>query len=215
MPDFSGLDMPERIAQLPRDHRGFPIPWFVSTLEDGSRDFRVADGSKAMRAARKNLCWICGKPGWRKMTFVVGPMCAINRTSSEPPSHGDCARFAARACPFLARPRMKRNERNLPEGSVEPAGQMIRRNPGVALLWHVTRFGVFPDGRGGFLFDMLEPTGGVEWFAEGRPAMRAEVEHSITTGLPALREVALQDGPEGLAELERRRLAILPLIPQA
>ena len=28
----------------------------------------------------------------------------------------------------------------------------------------------------------------VEWFAEGRPATRAEVEYSVETGLPLLRE---------------------------
>ena len=210
--DPSAHAIPSRVAELPRDHRGFPIPWFVAELEDGSRDFRVADGSKAILAAKRNLCWICGKPGWRRMTFVVGPMCAINQTSSEPPSHGDCARFAAMACPFLAHPRRIRDEQGLPEGSVEPAGQMIRRNPGVALLWHSKGFGAFSDGRGGVLFDMLEPDG-VEWFAHGRAATRAEVEHSIETGLPALREVAERDGPAALEELERRRLAILPLLP--
>lgn len=31
------------------------------------------------------------------MTFVVGPMCELNRISGEPPSHRECAEFSA-AC---------------------------------------------------------------------------------------------------------------------
>jgi hypothetical protein len=38
---------------------------------------------------------------WR-WSFVVGPMCGINRNSAEPPSHKECAQWSARNCPFLS-----------------------------------------------------------------------------------------------------------------
>jgi hypothetical protein len=116
--------------------------------------------------------------------FTIGPMCAVNRTSSEPPSHLECSRFSARNCPFLTRPRMKRvGEENLPCGAVTAAGEMIKRNPGVALVWVTKRYEAFPDGKGGTLFDIGEPHA-VEWYAQGREASRAEVLESIETGLP-------------------------------
>jgi len=43
---------------------------------------------------RHKRCWLCGQPLGKFMCFVVGPMCAINKTSAEPPSHRDCALYA-------------------------------------------------------------------------------------------------------------------------
>lgn len=124
------------------------------------------------------------------MTFVVGSMCGLNRTSSEPPSHTDCARYAAQACPFLARPHMARREGGLDEiGTEKPAGEMITRNPGVTLLWTARGYSLFGDGRGGTLFRLGDPVG-LEWWAEGRAATRAEVAESVRTGLPALEAMA-------------------------
>src|ERR1700752_594778 len=127
--------MPERIAGLQRDHRGYPVPWFVVWLDEheqpvapgeGRAEFRVlAPG--AIRDAVRGACWICGQRMGRHMTFVIGPMCAVNRTSADPPSHHDCATYAARACPFLARPQARRRENAMPGESVEPAGTMIKR----------------------------------------------------------------------------------------
>src|SRR5262245_3833667 len=102
------VDMPGRIRWLPIDARGFPVPWFVAWFKDGEQvepgvglpDFRVADANKMRSALKLRLCWVCGKRLGRHLAFTIGPMCAINRTMSEPPSHYECARFAAQACPF-------------------------------------------------------------------------------------------------------------------
>lgn len=206
-------EAPARILQLPRDPRGYPIPWFVETLEEGRRDFRIMSSRNLVRAVNENRCWVCGGRNHPLLTFTIGPMCAINLTSAEPPSHPECARWSARACPFLTQPRMKRNERGLPEER-KVAGLMIARNPGVTLLWTTRRFKPWSPGRGEVLFEIGKPVR-LEWFAEGRAATRAEVLTSISTGLPALLEAAALDGPEGLAELERRRVATLELVPAA
>ena len=125
--------LPVRIARLPR-HRGYPVPWFVAVI-DGVPDFRIVGTNKIALAHTRQLCWICGERIGSFLAFTVGPMCAVNRISSEPPSHRECAEFAAVACPFLARPHMVRREAGKPEGATEPAGVSIRRNPGVALVW--------------------------------------------------------------------------------
>src|SRR5439155_15335159 len=101
--------LPERIKALPVDERGYPIPWFVDYV-NGKPEFRAMDQHKWVRALKEKLCWVCGQPLGRMMTFVAGCMCGINRTSAEPPSHYDCALWSAKNCPFLNNPDMVRRE---------------------------------------------------------------------------------------------------------
>lgn len=178
--------IPARIARLPRDQRGYPVPWFVSWI-DGVPDFRVVDDRKTKRAVEEGLCFICGDKLGGYAAFTIGPMCAINRVSAEPPSHRDCAIFSALACPFLNNPAAPRRETKMPAGYVEsgPADSMIRRNPGVTLVWVMRKYGIASGAKEGWLFTIGEPTD-VLFYREGRPATRAEVEESIRSGLPIL-----------------------------
>src|SRR4029450_7445317 len=91
------LNIPDRVKRLPRDHRGFPIPWFVH-VQSGTPDFRIIAPGKIDQAITLNLCWICGGTLPKRKAFVIGPMCSINRLSSEPCAHKSCAIFAAVAC---------------------------------------------------------------------------------------------------------------------
>jgi hypothetical protein len=208
-------DLAARMAALPVDHAGRPVPWFVAVIA-GTPDFRVIGPGKVHKALRRSLCWVCGHrftPG-TDQAFVIGPMCAVNLVSAEPPCHVDCAAWSAMNCPFLATPNMVRRERNLPAGTAEPPGEMIRRNPGVALVW-VTGYRGWtakPDGRG-YLFRIGAAKRAL-WFASGREAARAEVLASIDSGLPILREMAEADGPDAVAELERMHRAAMRLVPQ-
>lgn len=192
--------LPDRIKRL-RVHRGYPVPYFVQDV-DGVPDFRVMDPSKWRACVRSNLCWICGEGLGKYKIFVAGPMCGINRTSAEPPAHRDCAEFAAKACPFLAMPKMVRREAGLPEGVVGAAGVGLRRNPGVVLLWVTRDYSLFSDGRGGRLVAMGEPVE-VMWIAEGREATREEVMASIDGGLPELLKVAEEEGEKAMDALAR------------
>src|SRR5882672_8370685 len=127
-------DLPERMRSLPLDQRGYPIPWFVHIDEKGP-DFRVVKRGAVTGAYRGGTCWLCGYKLGVYKTFVIGPMCGMNRVTSEPPCHRECALYAAQACPFLTRPLAVRNARDMPEGHVPPAGEGIMRNPGVTLVW--------------------------------------------------------------------------------
>jgi hypothetical protein len=208
-PAIQRLDMPARFLKLPVDTRGYPVPKFVEWI-DGKPDFRVVDHRWLVKAVKQRLCWLCGEPLGRHMAFVIGPMCAINRINSEPPSHLDCARFAVRAYPFMVQPARRRNDENLPEGALDPAGIAIMRNPGAMVIWVTESYRPFQAN--GTLFKLGEPTK-LEWYARGQPASRDEVMASINSGLPLLRELAEKDGPEGVAELEKnieRGLALVP-----
>jgi hypothetical protein len=210
------IPMPAAIERLGRDRHGRPTPWFVHRDEDGAPEFRVIRRGGIIDALRFDWCWVCGQPRGRHAAFVIGPMCALNRVSAEPPSHLPCAIYSALACPFLSTPNMTRRERGLPEGTTEPAGHMIRRNPGVALVWSTRTWSTFRTGPGpaDLLFDIGEPTA-TRWFTEGRDATRAEVLASIDSGLPLLREQAERDGPDAVAALDRMHTAALRLVPTA
>lgn len=197
-------ELPVRIKMLPVDERGWPVPWFVEWI-DGKPEFRAADPRKLLRAVREQLCWTCGGHLGSYMAFVVGPMCAINRISAEPPSHQDCAEFSAKACPFLSMPKMIRREAGLPEEVRSPPGVFLQRNPGVALIWTTRSYGLsrLPNG---YLFAMGEPSA-LLWFCEGRQATREEIVESIDSGLPLLRQSATGPGDE--EELDRRYHQIL------
>lgn len=206
-------DLPPRMAALPTDRAGHPVPWFVATI-DGEPDFRVIRPDGIGEALKYDLCWVCGQTlGTRFAAFTIGPMCAVNRNTAEPPSHRDCAVFSARHCPFLSEPRMKRRETNLPADTVAPAGIALRRNPGVALVWITRRWRAWlqPD-RESVLFALGDPTEAL-WFAHGRQADRGEVLEAIDSGMPALREIAAEEGEAALGMLERLYHAAMPYVP--
>lgn len=214
---------------MPVDPRGYPVPWFCAWMDDdgnqlprgeGRADFRVLGGNSILEALRDNKCWICGGHMGKYKAFVLGPMCAINRVNSEPPSHVECADFAGRACPFLSRPHARRREEGMPDGIVEPAGIASLRNPKACLVWIIA--GGFRYYRTevrenatvgeGLLFQLPEPRE-LRWYAEGRPATRAEIEESVESGLPEL--MALAEDDAGRAEIEARLEQARRLYPQA
>lgn len=187
--------MPSRIAKLPVNAQGYPVPWFSAWIEErGEYDLRVVGPGKLETAWNFNRCWLCGEALGKFRTFVIGPMCTVNRISSEPPCHHDCATFAAIACPFLTRPNMVRNSNDLPPEHREAPGTMIRRNPGSTALW-TTRQGKAVPVYHGHLFEIGEPIR-VEWFAQGRAATRLEVLESIQSGIPLLEATIEQERPD-------------------
>jgi hypothetical protein len=186
------MDLPDRIKRLPVDpQRGLPVPWFVAWI-DGKPDFRVLGADKFHDVVKFKRCWICGQELGRNVSFVLGSMCSVTRTSPEPPSHRECAIYSAVTCPFLTKPHMRRRTDHLPEDHVPAPGCPILRNPAVALVW-TTRTWKLIDGRAeaagkgnrGALVRVGEPTETL-WYCEGRTALRAEIEAAIESGLPLL-----------------------------
>lgn len=213
---------PIRIARLPKDERGYPIPWFVAWFkndkevprsEPGARaDFRILASGKREVAVKKRLCWVCGEPLGVHQVFPIGPMCAVNRTTMEPPCHRVCAEYSATACPFLTVPARRRNEAGLEDKEHFVAGEMIARNPGAIALWE-SPFTIFKV-HNGWLIRLGEPTR-VDWWTKGRLATRAEILEAIDSGYPSLLEAAHRDGPQALSELERCRVRALNYLPAA
>lgn len=209
-PDLPPL--PHRIAALPVDARGYPVPWFVAWLDDGRPEFRAFDPDKRRAALSQGLCWVCGQPTGRHLVFVIGPMCCVSRITSEPACHLDCAEFSVRACPFLTKPQMVRRD-NETEGFIPGPGEMILRNPGVTCLYTTRDYHLVRDRKGGVLILLGEPER-VAWWSQGRTATRAEVVASIESGLPILRAEAQEQSEDAVAELLRLHEQAQRLLPK-
>jgi hypothetical protein len=159
--------IPPRMLNLPRDPRGAPIPWFAWRDANGQPHVTVLDPAKKRDAVLNRRCSMCGAPLGRYYTFVLGPVQAITRTVTEPPSHPGCAEYAVRVCPFLSNPARGRFA-----GVANPNGAPV--NPGVFALWQTSSFE--PDEPKGKLV-VGDPVR-IAWWTRGRPATDAEVEAS-------------------------------------
>jgi hypothetical protein len=211
-----------RIARLPIDKRGYPIPWFVAILDNGEPEFRAMDARKYLAAVRERRCWVCGDHLGAHLAFPIGPMCCVNRVTAEPPSHYDCARWSVENCPFLTRPHMVRREDEFTE-AIEAdggtVGHMIKRNPGATAIWVTRTYTIIRDQNGKPLISIGTPER-VEWYSEGRQATRAEVLASINSGFPLLEatcdyETTAARREEAREMLRRQRQAVEPLLPRA
>src|SRR5262252_7531368 len=200
--DLLRKDLPPltpRLARLPIDpERGYPVPWFVPWI-NGKPEFRLGDAGKWNTAVRRKICWVCGQPlacdpkgklmkrSQHLLSFVIGPMCAVNRISGDPPAHLDCAEWSVKGCPFLTRPHMVRREDELTDKMKQNVGGiMIERNPGVMLIWTTLTYRLVGDHAGKFVFNLGDPER-LSWWREGRTATRAEILDAIASGLPLLR----------------------------
>ena len=191
-PNFT--KMPDRIKLLPIDpERGYPVPWFVKWIDD-KPEFRLMDEEKWIEAIKRKRCWVCGQRLGVHLCFVLGPMCGVTRTTSEPPCHQECARWSALNCPFLLMPKMVRREDEefLSKCPQSLGGIAIKRNPGVTLLWSTYSFEVWRPKGAGILITVGPPMEG-EWYAEGKPASWSAVNDSVVSGLPYLEEVAREE----------------------
>jgi hypothetical protein len=206
--------LPARMKKLPlHPEWGIPVPAFVQYVDDqmnpvdrtapGAKpDFRIMDRGFFVRALKDRLCWVCAEPLGRHLAFVASGMCGTTRTTSEPPCHYDCALFSVKNCEFLSNPRQVRRTDGIP-ADAEMAGYGIQRNPGVAMIWITRGFEKFRDEKGMYLLTMGEPER-VEWYREGRPATRAEVQASIDSGLPNLMAMAKTEGPFAVQALGKQ-----------
>ena len=205
------IHIPRRMTKLPISDKGFPIPWFVH-YENGISDFRAIGRGKIEAAIQWKKCWLCGEKLGSHMVFTIGPMCIVNRTSAEPPSHLDCAQYAVRACPFLNNPRMRRNEKDMIKEGKNPGGIMLERNPGVTALCITKSYQPFKVNNG-MLIKIDDPEY-VLWYSEGRVATKTEVQAAIASGLPFLEELAKEEGPEAVQELYKMVLRAQVLLPK-
>jgi hypothetical protein len=186
-------DAPSRLAHLPRDRRGFPVPWFVS-WGAGEPRFPVVDAAKLSLAWNEERCWVCGDRLGAHRGWVVGPMSVIEGATPEPPSHYECAAFSVSACPHLSTADARFSGRYADDADCVAQPNISKATSAVTAIWITKGRGATPFRAGaGTLFGLAEPTR-LEWYAAGRPASDGEVRVAIEQAVPTLRTAAVAQG---------------------
>jgi hypothetical protein len=101
-PDVRQIAMPNRVARLPRDPRGYPIFFSVQPDDDRPANHKILNWKNRNRCAEEKRCGVCGEPLEYWLAFIGGPMCIEQRAFGDPPMHRECAEYSLQVCPFLA-----------------------------------------------------------------------------------------------------------------
>lgn len=194
-------EVPKRMRTLPRDRRGFPVPFVVLVDDAGRPHFTVNDVRKVARAARTRLCAICGKrmAAAEGYWFVGGPGSALHPGGRylDGPTHEECARFALAVCPYLAAPRYGRridgatlNPAHLPATLLTYDPSMDDERPALFCLGRARDYALVPgDGEQPY-FNPERPWQALEFWrhgqqldpAEGGPIAREHVRRLLESG---------------------------------
>lgn len=104
--NVADVPIPARMAHLPRDRRGYPVPVIVMRNDDGTPLFAANDGIVARQIIAEDRCEICGGKLLRGRWFVGGQLSAFAEHGHfmDAPMHDECAHYALRVCPYLAAP---------------------------------------------------------------------------------------------------------------
>jgi hypothetical protein len=102
--------IPARMQGLPRDSRGYLVPFVVMIDQGGAAHFALNAEEKKVACRVHDLCGICGQKLLRGRWFTQGPGSALHATGAyiDPPMHGECIAYALRVCPYLAAPKYMR-----------------------------------------------------------------------------------------------------------
>jgi hypothetical protein len=102
----SETPLPDRMRQLPRDRRGYPVFFGAFIEADGTPHFTINDERKRVEMVRRDLCSICGQKLLRGRWFIGGSRSAFDPKGAylDMPMHDECAHYALKVCPYLAAP---------------------------------------------------------------------------------------------------------------
>ena len=106
MSKLSDIPIPRRMRALPRDHRGYPVPFVVLRDADNKPHFAINNDLRVLKCLREERCPICGYRLDKIIWFIGGPGSAFhdNGRYLDPPMHEECAMYALQVCPYLAAP---------------------------------------------------------------------------------------------------------------
>jgi hypothetical protein len=134
---MSAIAIPDGIAALPVDKRGYPIFWTAHITPDGEPDFRILEMDRVFKALKERRC------GMYDRRIEGQSVCFLStrenadglRRSTDPPMHEDCLRYALVICPFLSRRQARRSGRPQPSGSdYSTLAQVDRSRPDDSLI---------------------------------------------------------------------------------
>lgn len=103
-PEIENTPIPEWMKKLPRDKRGYPIPYIALIDKEGTAHFTVNEEQRRQEVIKEELCGICGRKLLRWRALVGGPQSAFLEDGAylDPAMHVECVTYALKVCPFLA-----------------------------------------------------------------------------------------------------------------
>ena len=185
------MTIPQRIARLDTDERGYPIPWSVLRNDDGDPFFTVNDDRKTWQALCEGLCPLCGERLGKWKWFVGGPRSAFDAHGwyIDLPGHRECMEYALGTCPYLAAPRylgridVVNPEKLPPDATLLLDRTIISDRPEVFVATASAGMETLP--RGGLLQPLVRPARPlVEW-----TFWRHGKQITLDEALPVLRRV--------------------------
>lgn len=136
-------NMPDGLAKRPQ-WKGFPVPYVLGWSGEGAPDFKVVDPATVAKCLKYRLCGLCGLSMRPPVAFLGGPRSAESGLYLDPPSHPDCAEYAARVCPHYAGGKGYADAAHLPDRESYVAA--VR--PVIVIARRFSRKGEFLQARG-------------------------------------------------------------------
>lgn len=136
------MNMPDRVAKLPRDPRGYPI-FKMITYPDGSYNFVGQSADAVLECVKDRLCAICGEELGPIVAFL-GPEKIFDlhhKNVSDPPMHRECLEYAIQVCPYILRGGWDR--KNEKQGWQGVKGTLGNTKPGKLVMVVVDEYAVF------------------------------------------------------------------------
>ena len=96
------IPIPENLKDRPT-YKGMPLPYVSPDQEGEVFDFKGVDPAKVADCLELRLCGLCGGGMGMTIAFLGGPISSESLCYTFPPMHEDCAEYAAKACPHLAK----------------------------------------------------------------------------------------------------------------
>jgi hypothetical protein len=194
--EWRSVEVPKLMRTLPKDHRGYPIPFIVLRDKAKQPHFPINDVARVVECGRKRLCGICGKRlNPKALSFVIGgPASALHERGAylDPPMHEECARYAIRVCPYLGAPVYGRmiEDRKLADAQ-RPAGvvigiasEVIEDRPAMFGLVGSPSWEVVSAAPGHCVFRLPGPAAVLEWWHAGeRVQDERDIEEAIAVSM--------------------------------
>jgi hypothetical protein len=187
------IEVPPKMRMLPKDKRGYPVPWIVQRDLTGRPFFVMNDQEKVGACVRRKLCGICGQKLERDVWLVGGPGAAFheNGVFLDPAMHKACAVYALRVCPYIAGRYTGRVEAAfLKHGKWDPRmgvvfdESMIPEQPPFFVLGRTRRAGFLASEAGTFRVVPVRPWLEVEFWHHGRRLDEAEARERLAASEP-------------------------------
>ena len=126
-------EMPERIARLPKDERGYPVTYIAAYI-DGKPDLGIQDFSKVLSCVREWRCHVCGEKLGNLGYFISYEPIAKRPRFLDPAIHKECALYSLKVCPYLANPSAKHRSSKMLATDRTDLGEVTGRSHKVVLL---------------------------------------------------------------------------------